>query len=152
MQSVSPRSAVGVAGQTHLPCALDVLVQGRPQLLHCPVKFLFVGNCNRLFNQIPDPVNARHSTTPAGNHTPALHRLIFIRYRVQPVVFLNRKAVERPHPYSGWALLLNCRNRGITLIDPRMLCARAGPGPAKVKIRSAPRWEGAFCRPYTPPP
>jgi hypothetical protein len=26
------------------------------------VKFPFVGNCNRRFNQIPDPVNARHFT------------------------------------------------------------------------------------------
>jgi hypothetical protein len=51
-----------VAGKTYLPCRLDVLVQGRPQLLHCPVKFLFVSNYNRPFNRTPDPVNARQSS------------------------------------------------------------------------------------------
>jgi hypothetical protein len=69
-QLVSPRSAAGTAGKTYLPCAIDVLVQGRAQLLHGPVKFLFISNCNRRFNQIPDPVIARHFTTPAGNHFP----------------------------------------------------------------------------------
>jgi hypothetical protein len=45
-----PWSVVRVAGKTCLSCALDVLVQGRSQLLNCSVKFLFVSNCNRRFN------------------------------------------------------------------------------------------------------
>jgi hypothetical protein len=42
------RSAVGVAGKTYFPCVLDVLAQGGPQLLHRAVKFLLVGNGERL--------------------------------------------------------------------------------------------------------